>query len=834
MSFWKDIRFARRTLTSHPGFLLVATLSMALGIGANTAIVSLIDSVLWQTLPVSNPRELVLLDYEMQPGVRSGMHNGWIRRSPEGTRISTSFKYPSFQPFQQHDDLFPELFAFAPLDRANLSFRDSSEIVEVQMVSGGYFHGLGLKPFLGRLIESADDRVDAPPVMVLHYDYWQSRFGADPALIGEVVHLNQRAFTVVGIAPPGFQGTLQIGSEVQVSVPISSGYDLSPFSRPLSDEDYWWVRIMGRPQPGVSRARIEGVLSNLVTANLATPPKLDPANDAEFPVRVRLQDGSQGLQEQRAELRTPLFAVSGVAALVLLLCCANVAGLLVARGAGRQREMSVRLSLGATRWRLIRQQLVESTLIAAGGALIGLLVALALQRLLAAQFSSHQETLNLELSLNWKVLSVTGLLAAASGLLFGLAPALRGSAVDPVRGLKQGALNATASPSRLWLGRVLVASQVALSVLVLGTAGLFLETLRNLRSVDVGFDPENVLLFRVDPKLNGYEAEAQLRLQQQMREHLSAIPGVRALATVDFSPVGSAGRSTSGLRIEGQEGEFSTDIVTVSDNFFSTLNIPIQVGRSFQPTDIAGSPRVAVVSAELARQYLGRESPIGKRIKFDEKGSFEIEIVGVAGDVKNRSLRASLSPVVYLAEKQAHGMFYATFALRTRGDPNSLVPQVREAVQEVDPNLPVFDLKLYRDQIAQSFHSELQFARLTSIFGLVGLALACIGLYGILSHAVAQRTREFGIRIALGAGRSRLVALVMKEIYLVAVGVTAGLILSFFATRAVGSLLYGLSPADPTALGGAALVMFLSGSLAAYLPARKASATDPLLALRAE
>ena len=836
MNLWKDIRFALRTLASKPTFLLVAISSMALGIGANTAIVSLIDAVLWRTLPVSEAHELILLDYEVQRGVRMGRHNGYSSTTDRNSRISTSFKYPSFLRFRDQQNLFKDLFAFAPLGRSNLNARGASEMIEGQLVSGNYFTGLRMDPFLGRLIDPQDDRPDAPAVLVLDYEYWQSRFGGDPSILGESVSLNQQPFTVIGVLPPAFQGTLQIGARANVSVPIASGSDLSPFSAPLMDENYWWIRIMGRPQPGVSRATIEGALSNLVTANLTTPPTLDEGSQAEFPVHVRVQDGSQGLQEVRAELGTPLFAISAIAGLILLLCCANVAGLLVARGAIRGREMAVRLSLGATRWRLVRQLLVESVLIAFSGSAVGLLVAMGLRGLLAAQFTgSGSSPLLLDLSFNAKVLAATAIMAIFTGLAFGLAPALKASSINLVASLKEGALSATRSRSRQLLGRILVGGQVALSVLVLTTAGLFLGTLQNLRSVEVGFNPENVLLFRVEPKLSGYQHQAQLRLQRQIREQIGAIPGVLAVTTMDFSPVGGGGSSTSGLLIEGEDGEeFSTDLVNTAPNLFQTLDIPIRLGRGFSASDTAQSPRVAIISEELARSYFGGENPLGRRISFDADSGFNIEVIGIAGDVKNRTLRTGMRPIVYFPESQSRRFFYSTFAVRSATYPNTFIPSVRAAMQTIDPNLPIYNMRLYRDQIRQDIHSETQFARLTSLFAAVGLILACIGLYGILTQSVTQRTREFGIRIALGAGRSRVVSLVMKEIYLVVLGVIAGIGLSFLATRALDSLLFDLTPSDPWILGSAALAMLLAGMVAVYLPARRASATDPLRALRAE
>ena len=831
----RDVRHAVRSLRRTPGFSAVAILTLALGIGANTAIFSLMDAVVWRSLPVRDPEQLVLLNWAAEPGVRIRNLQGSSDRTPDGGRTSTSFKYPAFERFRARDDVFSDLFAFAPLSNVNLSVEGRPEMVNGQAVSGEYFHALGIGVAAGRPLDEWDDTAGANPVVVISYAYWQGRFGGDPGVIGETISLNRQPFTLVGVMPPGFQGTLQLGESADVTIPIEMRPLIDVEAPVVSDEDRWWARIMGRLAEAVTPELAEQILSTSLAATVEASEEAIQSAGGGPPIRVGVLDGSRGLEERREVLKAPLFAISVVAGLLLLLCCANVAGLLAARGSAQQRELAIRLSLGSGRGRLIRQLLAESLMIGIAGGAAGLGVALALRGILADQFVQSGTPVPLELHLDRSVLLFTLGLSVLTGLVFGLAPALRGSRLDLVQGLKKESAASAGSRSRMLLGRSLVVGQVALSVLVLVVAGLFLGTVRNLQHVELGFNPDNMLLFKVNPRLSGYEGRAAIDLQERIRERLSAIAGVRSATAMEFSPASGSGRSTRAyIQRQGEEGS-PTDMLRAAPNFFDTMEIPVLLGRTFGPADHADAPQVAVVSETFAREFFPSESPIGRRFGLGSaENAGDVEIIGVVGDVTHRGLRMDPQPAVYLAESQSQRFFYVTFALRLSGGPAAVTPAVREALRSMDPHLPLYDLTLYEGQIENGLRQELQLARLTSLFGLVGLALACVGLYGILSYVVIQRRREFGIRIALGAQRSHVIALVMRELFLVGIGVVLGILGALAGTRYLESLLFGLSPADPSVIAGSVLAMLVAGAVAAYLPARKASRVDPLSALRFE
>ncbi len=758
----QDIRYGLRMLAGSPGFTAVAVLSLALGIGANTAIFTLVDAVLLKMLPVRNPKEIVLLRWAVPAGqhplgARSMEGNDWIEK---GRNLGTAFSYPAYREIrargQGPGQPFSEVFAFKGLGELNVLVDGQASLAFAQLVSGDYFHALGVNPVGGRMLTASDDHAGTPPVCVISNLYWQRRFGGETSAIGKSIAINGAPVTIIGITPPEFFG-LQPGKAVDISLPLATQPLILPHPDPkmsmFTTPTYWWVLIMGRLNPGVTEqqaiTRLEPIFQQTVTEKQS-----GSKGDRSAMATLEVVPGSQGIDGLRRQFSRPLLILMGMVGMVLLIACANVANLLLARANTRRQEIGVRLSLGAPRSRLIRQLLTESVLLSFLGGALGIALAWWGSRILVTFISSARTPIELNLSPDLRVLCFAAGACLLSGLLFGLAPALRATRVDLTPSLKRGA--------GLGMGKMLVVAQAALSVVLLFGAGLFVRTLVNLESLNTGFDKDNLLLFGINASHAGYKDQALKNFYSQVQQRLSGLPGaVSATASTYLLLSGdSAGRRlwAQGYSPKQEERTFVRVLPTGSD-FFRTMKIPLLRGRHFTARDSESAPKVAVVNETLVKLYFAGRDPIGQRIGWD-RNKVDIEIVGVAKDAKYNSLRKDTPATVYHPFTQA-SIYAMHFEVRTAGAPQALIPDVRRAVAALDRKVPLYDVKTQTEQMDESLIQERLFAKLMSFFGGLALLLACVGLYGLMSYAVARRTGEIGIRMALGARRRNIIGMVL-------------------------------------------------------------------------
>ena len=840
----QDVSFALRTLRKSPGFIAVAVFSLAIGIGACTAIFTLVNEVLLRPLPVKNPGELVL--FRNINGARGSMarasEGNGFNDPVTGRYTTTSFSLLSFENFRAQRTTLSEVFAFAPFDGLNVLVDGQPEIdVAGQLVSGTYYTGLGVSAVLGRVLTPEDDQPAAPSVAVISHRYWENRFGRDSGVVGRTLQINQIPTTIIGVTPPGFDGTLQIGESPDITVPLAQNLRYRPGNRGRAQAAYWWVRIMGRLAPNVTaaqaRASLEPVFHSSAREGWLAGQSADAASTAMPDVPSLAADaGGQGENDTRREHAKSLRVLLGLASLVLLAACANVANLLLARATARRREIALRLALGASRARIIRQLLTESLLLAAVGATLGTLLAQWSRGLLMALRPFGNAAAVLDLSLDGRVLAFATIVAFATALLFGLAPALRATRVNLVAEFQGGAR--TLGGGRAWLGRTLAILQIALSLVLLVSTGLFVRTLRNLENVDSGFNRRQLALFQIDPRPVGYTSETIPALQARILERMATLPGVRA-ATFSSQPLLSSSRNTRNTFAQGVTlppgVANSTYVNLLAPDFFTVMGLPLVAGRAFDARDNASAPKVAVVNQTFARKYFGNENPIGRRVGFERAAaSGEIEIIGVARDASYTALRAAIPPTIYIPILQQPN-FTAHFAVRTVGDPAATFSAIRTAVQEINPTLPVLNLRTQDEQLDRLHAQELLFARLSGFFGIIALIIASLGLYGLMSYAVLRRTGEIGLRMALGAAPQQVLGMILREsLTLVGFGVAVGCVAAWTASRLVASMLFGLSATDPATYGTVALLLITVALIAAMLPARRAAKTNPMIALRAQ
>jgi predicted permease len=832
----QDLRYGLRMLEKGPGFTAVAVLTLALGIGANTAIFSLLNAVLLQAIPVQDPAELVVLRWSARERPQLVGHSSfgdcertnWSRSFAS----SCSFSYPMFQEIRDHTAVFRGVAAFAGPAQLTLGGNGAASMVNGEVVSGDFFETVGVAPAAGRTLGPADEKPGAEAVAVLSYSYWQSAFGGAPEAVGRSIALNGVPFTIVGVASARF-ARLTPGKTQDLWLPLSAAAALRlPWSDSADKGKVWWLAIVGRLRPEFSRSQAEEA-TTLAFRNSVVHDSLLKAGDDP---KLALLPAQQGLVGMRAQVRRPLFILMAAVGILLLISCSNVAGLLLSRAASRQREFAVRLALGAGRGRITRQLLTESMMLAVLAASVGVLLAWWGARALAAFVAANRDTsFYVRANLDLTVLLFTVGVSALTGILFGLAPAFRGARVDLAPVLKENALAATGSGRRRRFprGSGLVVGQVALSVIVLAGAGLVVRSLANLKGIDPGFDTRNVLQFGLDPTLTGVYKENQLRpLYRELARRLAALPGLQSV-TYSSDTLLDGGLWTSDIKVEGstETSAVETQMLAVGPDFFSTMRIPLVSGRALDGADAESEHPVAVVNQAFARRFLENRAALGLHFAADDPRAPHYQIVGVVADTKYEDLRPAMEPTAFIPLKQGA----AHFALRTAGEPLAVVSAVRRVVSELDSNLPVFDVRTQKQRIERLLFNERLLARLASLFGLLALLLASIGLYGLLAYEVAQRTREIGIRVALGAQRRDVRRLVgVQGLVLLGVGGAAGILAALGLGGSLASFLYGVRPADPVTLFGVFALLLAVGLLASWIPARRAARVDPMVALRCE
>ena len=829
----QDIRYGLRILAKKPGFTLIAVLSLALGIGANTAIFSLVDAVMIKSLPVQRPEQLVLFGKGENQGAMLGFPNGsW-----------ELFSYPFYRQAQQRTDVFSDVasvlsMTWTPHGVVNGS--NDLEQMEVQLVSGSYFPVLGVNPGLGRLLTEADDQTPgAHPVAVVSHAWWEQRLGGDPSVVGKTIKIDETTYTVVGVAPKEFFGTT-VGSAPDLWVPLAMEKQIPPAHwNGRDNERFQSLHLIGRLKDGVTIEQASGVINLLFKQSLQSRAGAQPTADRLADIqkaRIDLTPASRGLSTLREQFSLSLKVLMGVVALVLLIASANVANLLLAHGTARQREFALRFAVGAQRLRLVRQLFTESALLVLLGAIAGVAFAWWGSRLLLLMASDGPEALPLHVTPNIRVLGFTIGVSALCAIVFGTAPALRASRVEPNTTLKGGK---TVSALRNPLGKAFVVAQVALSLLLLVGAGLFTRTLIKLQSIPSGFNQENAILFKVDTSATGYKDDDP-RLPAMLREaedKVREIPGVQAAAFAFF--VFHQGM-WSGPAHTREPNSLTDDTREIRNNvvgqdYFTAMGIPLVQGRGFGPQDTNKSQKVAVITELMAQRFFPNSSPLGKRFGIDGLESSEkIEVVGVVKDAKVLSLTEAFQPMAYYPHSQSPGAL-GNFVVRFSRPADSVVPQVRQTIKQVNRNLPIDDVVSLSDHIGRSLVQQKLIARLASFFGLLALLLASVGLYGMLSYGVARRTNEIGIRMALGArGRSVLWLVLREALLLVVIGLVIGVGASLMVTKTAESLLYELKPNDPLTIVLATLTLAGVAAFAGYLPARRASRVDPMIALREE
>ncbi len=834
-----DIRYGLRILAKSPGFTFIAASSLALAIGANTTIFAIGKQLLYERLKVSHPEQLRMLrwngdGHEAVPG----MWGDFDRTADSGT-TSSVFSYPIYQQLRDHNEKLQDLLAFKETGM-NATIRGNAQRVNAAMVSGNFYSALGVRPQLGRVLQPSDDTASGSgTVAVISDELWQKQFGRSPSVLGQTVTLNQAVLTIVGVNPRGFTGAKNVQQSPDLFVPISMQPIIDPRGKTslLTDSSLWWVNIVGRTKTGVKDSEAQASLDvQLQAAIRATTPV---AAGQTMP-RLALVDGSRGLAFSDRMFRKPLFVLSGFTAFVVLLACANIANLLLARGAQRQREMSVRLAMGAGRARILRQLLTESLMLAAiggaGGLFVGYIGRSTLPKLMTNVWERN-EGASFIASFDWGVFAFTVAVTLITGVIFGLAPAWLAARSEVSSSLKETA-KSTSRRRKGLTGKSIVAFQIALSTLLVVGAGLFLRTLIELNSVDVGFNADNLVLFEISPPASRYPGPKDVKLHQQLEKLIAALPGVERVApgsipyiannmsNADFLPEGP----TPDPKMNRAEDENN-----VGNDFFPTLRIPIVAGRGFGPQDTSTSSKVGVINQSLARKRFPNTNPIGKRFKADSDTSDWIQIVGICADTRYLDLRSDSPPQFFMPYAQQTGVGTLVYQVRTHVAPSALFPELRRVVQSVDRDLPIIDYRTQREQINATMEMERAFAALTAGFGVLALALACVGIYGIMAYSVAQRTNEIGIRLALGAQPRQVQSMILREsTWLTGVGIVAGVGTALGLTRLVKSMLYGVTPNDPvTLIVGMGLLLGVA-LLATWIPARRAAGVQPMEALRHE
>ncbi len=827
-NFTADLRFALRTFRKSPVFVAVALLSLALGIGANTAIFTLVDQLMLRLLPVKDPQQLVTL---WGRGQHYGGNNGPYKLS-----------YPMYLDFRDKNQVFDGMFGSWDTS-LNLNFGGRTERVAGQLVTGTYFPVLGVGPAVGRVFGPEDDVTrSGHPVAVLSYRYWMTRFAGNPGIVGTKLTINGFPMTVIGVSQAGFDGTDPANSP-QIRIPMTMEPVVNAPSNNLDNRRFRWVNVYGRMKRGETleqaRAGLQPLFHQIIEMEVQQKEFSRAAALSKENFRKMYLDllpASAGRSPTREQYSSPLLVLTSIVALVLLIACANVANLLIARATARQKEIAVRLALGAGRKRIISQLLIESLLLSVGGGIAGLALAVWIDKTLVSFLPAGSSQFAISTTPDWRILAFNIGISILTGIIFGLVPALQSTRPNLAPTLKDQ-VGSIAGGTSVGLRKALVAAQVALSLLLLIGAGLFIRSLANLRDLDPGFKTKNLLTFAVDPGSNGYPKERVFQFLRQLMDDLTAIPGVES-ASLAVVPILENNEWDNGMTVEGYTPKVGENVDPhvnfIFPDFFKTLDVPVLAGRDFRFTDALGAPKVAIVNERFAKQYLGGNA-VGRHLGLgnDPGTKTEIEIVGVVRDTKYENMREEMPYEVYTPYLQRTFNNSVSAYVRTGRDPEQVFSLIRAEVNKLDANVPIYRIKTLEKALDNSLLIERLVASLSSAFGLLATVLAAIGLYGVMAYTVARRTREIGIRMALGASGGNVVWLVMREVMiLIAIGIGVALPLAFGLTSFVKAQLYGIAPNDPVSIALATAGIIVVAALAGYVPARRATTVDPMRALR--
>ena len=833
----KDVRYGFRGLLKRKGFAAIAVLTLALGIGANTAIFTLVNAVMLRSLPVEKPEELVLFSDTTGEGTS-------VEDSPR-TGAWQRFSYASYEYFRDHNQSFQDLTATrSGTSRLSVRQTGTQETAAARsqghLVSGNYFSVLGTRAMRGRVLTPEDDKAGAQPAAVISHRYWEKELNSDPATVGKSFIINGTNFTVVGITPPEFFGE-RVRRPPDFWLPLSFHPQIELRKSFLEDKQAYFLMIIGRLKPGVTMDQANATVNLALQQFLVKEAGDQLTEERQKGIQntyVTLVEGKGGISGLRRLYSKPLHMLMAIVGMVLLIACANVGSLLLSRAAARKSEISLRLALGATRWRIIRQLLTESMLLAVVGGVLGVLLA---QWGVVVLVKMVAEGSPLNTRPDVGVLLFTAGVSILAGVLFGLIPAIQASRTNLSAAMKEKTRTRSGF-MRFSLSSLMVVLQVGLSMVLLTGAGLFGRSLVKLQNEDVGFDRENLLLVGIDSRLAGHKPAELPALYQQLLDRLSSVPQVRAVSLATYAPLTGTFRSSS-INIPGytpQPGEDMTveDILT-GPKYAEVMGVPLLRGREIEVRDTVSSTRVAVVNSTFAEHFFKDQNPVGRTISFDDATADEapLEIVGVVGDMKQGDAREKATPSVYRPILQVgdQSAYMATLHVRTASDPSPIIPQVRQMINQIDDKLPIFGVETMQDQMRDNLSQERLIAQLVSFFGALALILACIGLYGVMAHGVARRTNEIGIRMALGARGGNIAWMILREtLYLVLAGLVIGVPAALIGARLISAQLFGMSPTDPLTLVGAAVVLGIVALLAGYLPARRASRVNPLSALRYE
>lgn len=836
-SLTQDIRYGLRMLRKSSGFTATAILTLALGIGANTAVFSLINAIMLRSLPVPNPQQLVILGWTARQEPETRQERVWSgcqqMLGDQAEHGNCSFSLTLFQQMHAQQTVFSGMAAFFDIDSVAV-INGQATPTRAEFVSGDWFSTLGVRPLLGRIIYPVDDAPVSPPVAVLGYKFWQSKFGGDPSIVGKTITINRIFFTIAGVAPAGFLG-LEPGIPLDFWVPLSTQGAVMP-DLDSGARDLLWLEIIGRLKPGMSVVQAEAAMNVIFVPSVtgSANPMFKPGAEP----RIELPSANHGLGSLRASFSEPLFFLMIAVSIILLIACANVAGLMLARAAGRQKEMALRFALGASRWRIVRQVLTESLMLSLAGGALGILFAYWGASSLGAFFSSNYYTpLDISVRPDLRILGFTFAVTMIAGALFGLAPALRGSRAEVSSGLKEHgvALGDWHARGRWFsLGNALVVAQVALSMVVLAGAGLLVRTLVNLETINPGFDTHNVLLFGIDTTLTGYKGVKLENLYSDLRSRLATLPGVNS-ASYSMAPLLSGAYMMTDFRKAGasEQTALGAELLPIGPSFFETMRLPLVAGRTFTQEEFTSTvkPGPIIVNEMFARKLFEKENPLGQRVADAGSNVGNHEIVGVVADAKYQGLRHEITPTAYVPLSDG----CASFELRTAANPRALIPAVRAVMNEINSDIPMIAVKTQTEEIDRQLYQERLIAALSTLFALLAVVLACIGLYGLLSYEVTRRRHEIGVRMALGAQQSDVLRLVVGQgIALAVAGTLAGIGVGFVVTRFLQRLLYDVRPGDPFTFAGAAILLALVALVACYIPARRAMRVDPMVALRYE